>query len=1217
MEAVVPDSWTVRCWVFNSLLDKFQRFHFGAGESLLCNDVVEAAKCLIGTALHVAPTRLALFFIGELGEEDPSHISRSDIQQGVSAISPASATSHRLEDVLELVLHYGTGAAPPLRPEIGRSDSSFFTTTTSSADAVVFERSKLLCELPGFTPNLLVVVIPLSSHHGAEEEEEEDCVCHDMVTKIWPRFSRTAKSSRSKGPFELPAVIQVERALSKESFTLIETPKALGDIGEAIAMHQCVIEFSAPLLPSMTPEYMFHRVGLSKSIPFSMCRSLLGERSCQIRVYTGDLDDEKGSSLRREWPFRTLRCQKSLRPTGIIFRVKLPEREAFANVEWYPSGFFRVCLEACHLELRIGVIPPCLEERLISLARSVLNEFLANAFLPVALPDSADDFSFRIVDIQLNYTAFAAVTNIKLLVDDKIRQSFFLEAGSKNTSSSESRGSKDKSVSLIYMPSSIRRHTFVGSNSVRCNIIRSTSNGVLCRIRLRGLSLPFGVGVMLVMSAASMIRYSIVQSLPREFAETRSTMNLQHVDPELHHSVKNSGLSRKIWKFTDRITKCKRPRRPVPINLHSQRDMERYHRAEESQWMMWYRGVWYAAVDDENENGETIRKHRLIYEEGMREKNEEWDQKRKNTPADYSKELRFFNAVVLKEITEKAYRTPGYEGEEFRFFPACIRYRGVGTMTTRSLKIMSPLYRQGLVKFRGRGAADIKAQLMAFNQSRSSSGGYVIKANKTLGAGDMGELPQGAVYDWARKAAPPKAKMLRKGVQRDKDRRFSSLHALLTALQVQRYTRLAPVKAERFVRAYWRTLRAKCEDRERQVMDIPSPFWAEEADEDSIGVSAFNEAMCQLISLVHTVNVVVFHYSYTSPRDVNVVFSGARYRDWLRTIILLKTTNASHFEPIILEGDDDEEIPESEIAHLFESFYPEQHQHNLRLRLLRDLFEDSTVTQVVHPETRKQCGLLFSEVAVPLPVVHGPVNLSIPCLEQPLFYSVPGGVRSLFDVLYNISRKAEESELQAYRPKYALVGQDQWIFALVLNDTRLICRFSRGVKAQMIVKWSRGEIEIVNNLSLKSPFMGLSGTPVLPNSERHLALHLPPNGHDAVRLCFKQLISNIAGWISSSTRFSQINAQKPAAKRRAEIRKTFVQPAIDSMRRFLPISEVVMAEMLTAFMDHHPDHTKWLDFLESVSASSLSNNNNNNQSSGDVLAFDSPEEYLKWLVRQE
>jgi hypothetical protein len=1223
---LLEEGWKMRCWVFNTLHSSFK----AVDVDVLCCDVVEGAKCLIGTALSISPSRLCIFFTSDIpehvvGDAIPlQHISRS------FAIIPDREDENK-NGLLDVALGLANHLELPEKEPPSWNHGIFFT--PSSADAILFERTKVLCELPHFSRDLLVVVVPLDNRGcgGGGGGSYEECGCQMIVPFFWPRFSKKSRAVRFKGPFALPAALRTERNLSIKAFGLIDTPSTIGDIGEAIAIHRCVVELSGPGLPAIMPEYLFSRMMLSEAIPFSMCRSLLAKRPCSVRVYTSPTED--GTSLKREWPFRTLRCQKSLRPTGILFRVQLPETEAsFATVEWFPSGMFRVTLEESHYQLRLGHMPLRLEYDLEQLARSILNVFLAQTTQSVVvLPHNCDGFNARFVDVQLNYTAFAAVTDIKRLVDDEIRRAFFVEPLPRRDARRPANN-RNKVVSLIYALASVRVHSPVGPGCVRCKLIRSASNGVLCRLRLRGLSQPEGIRVMLVMAAASMIRYSIVRSLPREFEQPRSTMGLQHVDPELHYSVKNSGLSRKIWKFGDKVTGCDRPRRPVPVNLQSQRDMERYRRAPESQWLMWYRGVWYAAVDDENENGTVIRNLRKEHDNA----NDSVSRKKKNTPANYPKELRFFNGVVLKEITEKKYRTKGYEGEEFRYFPACIRYRGAGTLPDRCLAIMGPLFRRGLLKFKGQGADDIEKQLRDYNRRPMSSGSYIIKANKTLGSGDLGELPDGVVYDWARRvmtSSKRKAKILRKGVQRDKDRHFSSLHALLNALRVKGYDRLSPVEAEAFVRKYWKNVLVATLLKKRtdltQLTDVPELLWREGATVTSVGVTAFNDAMCEIVSVVHDVNVVTFHYSYTSPNDVDVTFSGSRYRAWLPVLVLLKTLNGVHYEPIILQDEDDVEedddgsseddrervaIPETEITHLFSAFYPEKHQHNVRVQKLSALFEDKTIRQIVNPLTKRQCGVIFDKHSVPVPVINGPVALSVPQIKRHLTYAVPNDVRSLVDILYYISDSRAE-ELQAYRPKMALKGPDDLVYALVLHDTRLICQFERGMSVRHLLDLAKSQIDIVDNLSLTSPFMGILGTPVEEGSERYLALH--PGKAGVVRKAFKEILLTIFGWMLTSTTFSRINEIRLASRRRKAIRDQFVLPAVRAMAKTIPIAPHIMVEMLTAFIDHHPDCTKWEAFTETMDTTTASSENKRLVVADQIMSFDSPDDYLKWLVRQE
>lgn len=95
--------------------------------------------------------------------------------------------------------------------------------------------------------------------------------------------------------------------------------------------------------------------------------------------------------------------------------------------------------------------------------------------------------------------------------------------------------------------------------------------------------------------------------------------------------------------------------------------------------------------------------------------------------------LLFFGLPVLKSIDVEKYRTAGYEGSEFRYFPACIRYRHGMKMPQRYLAAMAPLYRQGLIDYIGHDADNILSQLKNFTEMPNVGPKYILKAHKTLG----------------------------------------------------------------------------------------------------------------------------------------------------------------------------------------------------------------------------------------------------------------------------------------------------------------------------------------------------------------------------------------------------------------------------------------------------------------------------------------------------
>ncbi len=192
----------------------------------------------------------------------------------------------------------------------------------------------------------------------------------------------------------------------------------------------------------------------------------------------------------------------------------------------------------------------------------------------------------------------------------------------------------------------------------------------------------------------------ITSTIPREYSRLTSKLSLERTDPELYNSVKNSGLSRKTWTYTCNVTGCKRYRKVLPIDIDNVQDMEKYKSATETGPIMYYRKVYYAAIQDELENGETIR--------CQREANKG---KKKRIIAEHL----FFGMPILKGIEDAKYRTAGYDGSDFRYVPAAYRYIKGKKLPKRYLACMAPLYMQGDLKFYGNDVEDIEQQLKDFS----------------------------------------------------------------------------------------------------------------------------------------------------------------------------------------------------------------------------------------------------------------------------------------------------------------------------------------------------------------------------------------------------------------------------------------------------------------------------------------------------------------------
>lgn len=551
--------------------------------------------------------------------------------------------------------------------------------------------------------------------------------------------------------------------------------------------------------------------------------------------------------------------------------------------------------------------------------------------------------------------------------------------------------------------------------------------------------------------------------------------------------------------------------------------------------MMWYRGVWYAATEDEINNGARIRKLRTA-----------------NPTKAGNAVYRFYNAPVLKEITQSKYKTKGYDGDEFRFFPACIRYRPGKTIGERYLAVMAPLFRCGLVKFCGNHADKIEEQLRKFcEKARSGSTKYIIKAHKTLGAGELGELPEGCLRDWG---ASLGIRLLRCGVHRDRDHRYAVAHALV---QPSLYRKLAAAEAEKFARELFHDL-------DGDVSLSPNNL-----------LERFcNECECNVVLLQHT------------SLNTNVTFVGERYDSNIETLIILQTDNGRHFEPIISE----QPFPSQQLERLFKAFHPAAHQHCQRMIQL------PVTAQLINAKTGKQHGVYIAttpHTSRLIPVIAKPADTRLDIIEGKLLYRAIEAQ----GLLQDLRRIADFVE--AYRPAKALSGNDGDVYAVVLQDQRLICPFDSGVDPAIFVG-----IEIVSNQQLRNPWIGGRSAP-----------RTTLTSGDEVLEYFEQVLWNIISLTSATGDTKEkINAISDVVERRALIESFIVLPTVQQFPPPPVISPTLACAVLTAFIDHHPDPADWLQRLSQSDSTPSQSDTTPDASLPPKKIFEGADQYLDWII---
>lgn len=917
-------------------------------------------------------------------------------------------------------------------------------------------------------------------------------------------------------------------------------------IGEILHLKRAVVEFLGGAV--IIPEYEFPRLILSPVIPFAMCRSLSATSKCLIRAHSSV------EGIQRNWPFRNLKCTYSLRPNGILFRVKIDED--FTQLECMTNGDIKITIENWK-----SPITNQLQHELINYATKVLATFVnAIQHWSDEKPIDLTQFHSRYLrETVFEYSVFTAVSDIRSLIDDESLVESFVEPLVKTPELQEDNIEDDQNmlncgydddnenithqlskrvVTLNYKPKNVR--TPDQRSKVVCRLSRSLTNGIVCAI------VGHDTHPLLPMIAASYLRQSIHRTLPKELGEPRSTLRLMHVDPELYFSLKNCGYSRKTWTCTEHSTGCTRYRQAIPINPSNTNDQLRYNKCLETGPMMFYRGVWYAAIQDEEENGDTIRNLR------------------RSRPKDKSKELEFYNWVILKEVTETKYRNIGYDSERFRYIPACVRFRKNSKLPLRALAIMAPLYRRNEIKFQGRDTSEMIKQLKGFGVSKTNQT-YVMKANKTLGSGNHGEIPFGPLHDYLFKILQAKT-ATRQGVFRDLDQRFASCHAILSSCNDQDYMQGGAPAAERYVRRLFPRI---------------------EGDNRSIAI--INDEVCDMLSVQNHVNIVIFHHS-SFEQDIQVSFVRNVFSLTRSSILLIRSLNGGLYEPISLDGNTiftkDSHVS-LQLVNLYGAICPAEYQRDTRLKELEKNIGRNCDGQYISGSN--MIALNFLGIVVPF-ICGKPFEHLKMLKEEPPKQRADQLIRCL-DTL----------RIECYKPTVFLMDGSS-AFAIVLADTRLISLIIPISATHSCLKSLKG----IQNTSLNTPFTGLKGN--MPSGETAIAL----TKRGEVKQQFIQLLQAIQQKVKTKENEWAALQGLSSAERRRQLQTQFIIDPVQSVAKDLLIPASVMLVILASYCESYPNPKEWKFHIDAPTILKQETP----EKKPDMI-FNSPSAFLEWIARQE
>lgn len=1141
---------------------------------VFCDDSVAVAKAKIATTLDCDPAQLYLFFCRDGNVATATCLWESCV----------GAEHVDLDWTLASMVH-----------NLGQN-------RTDTLDIEGFEKQSILCTLPNFSRNLVVLQQTSNSLSSWGSGLDDEDILHSVQQETKLKYDALTASSK---------VLAVKNI--KETATL-----------------RCTAEFFAntDISTSYTPEYVFRKLKLNERVPFAMCRSYSYDIECPVMVFNSAAVSsvERQKKFRRYWPFTSMKCRKSKRPAGILFYVSLEEFGTTAAVEWLPKGKFTVTLE----DVRIGLdqiqrnhnhnpdsggIRQDFLPWLMNLCYqffAVLNETVLADVRATSV--NWRDYAGQMTEFSVDYNVYASVSDIRRLVDDEIFDTFFLESSVISASirsagdddSAEEQGgawfssstttpapvaTSERQVTMFYAPKTMRGHENGLQEAppvdrrILCRITRSVANGIICQVRwslpkkttTTTLDQTLGSGLA-VLHATHVLRYMIIVTLPREFENPFSTFSWDYMDAELYHSFQKSGISRKTWTHTEKATGCKRYRKVVPINPNCPYDMERFNALKEAGPLMKYRGVCYGAILDEEKNGDVIRKLRSKVSKGQK------------VPA----KLLFYGLPVLRSIEEEKYRTPGYEGEEFQYVPACIKYQKGKKLSEGYLSIMAPLYQRGLVDYVGPGAEEITRQLTAKFHAVTKK--YAIKTQKPLGPGERGQLPTGPLTEYFQ-FIMPNCEVLRRGVYQPENRFNVFFHALLNATEHEDYI--------------------NCTDADEKEQCVATfVTTADTTDTAKLYAAAAKK-------LEH--NIVIFKYSYTKVSDVTVVFVGERFVEEWATIMLLQTSE-TFFE--ILEVAEESVISDTPnwLSHLYEEFYPEQHQ----------LFKRVSQLDAISSDGGGELKLVVNACDNRLAAVQMPTGLWVPMIQTDQYDGIlPREVIRTDSFVYNSNSEQEIYALLqglhvlstqrrdncfetvgAYAPKTALMCPfERDVYAIRLADCRLICPLKTPVPRAKFAFIAASILTM--DYERNTNFIGIPSIIDYKHQDTGLALCEP----ELVRQSFCRLLSSVYARATTYAEWTFLR-HMDCRYRRRRIQEFFVEPVMHTDGN-LPIDPRIMCAMLVAFCDYHPDPKTWILFITYVSMNgslhrspSLIDEHSGSSSGTTSLFLSSPKYYLDWLMHK-
>lgn len=418
-------------------------------------------------------------------------------------------------------------------------------------------------------------------------------------------------------------------------------------------------------------------------------------------------------------------------------------------------------------------------------------------------------------------------------------------------------------------------------------------------------------------------------------------------------------------------------------------------------------------------------------------------------------------------------------------------------------------------------------------------------------------------------------RILRRGVFQDDDKSFCVLHALFEAIQDEEYCAVTTSNERHlFVRRMAKDMRKTL------------PVW----------VSA-SSSFLDVFSIYASVNVIVFHYSYARPEDVQITFAGNRYVNEWRSLLLIQSSS-SDFEPI---SADDTSVWAADMAglrKLFESFCPREHQFFQRFATISQYCGGklSQILLTTSTEEKKCVALQLGDD----PEFLVPVIQSEPIVTLASYSTVPhskmfANAEKLLFLLRDLSQVAPE-----FAPTRGLLGIDGLVHAIVLADKRLICHLTNGVAPSTFG----------NSLLLEqnTSFIGIPAS--FDAAKCDIGLALGENTRSVIE-SFRRLLRCVYVRTRGALIWEGLT-QLECRERRRKIQEVFVEPVMRN-NGAIPIAPHVMCAMLVAFCDHHPDPESW-DFAANWEYGDLCTETKTQTSGAEIFA--SPKEYLSWVARR-